>query len=148
MFNWGGLGHPLTLYIMRLDYKETFPSGMENYIAFYGWHFSKNMCMWACNKMYKTENGTKEYIMPYTKESFLALERTYGITMPFSYDALYVANMCKADFLGSSIKDEEHLLLYVKDVMEDPDGYEGMPFTRFYADCIGKGIQIDWDDVV
>ena len=36
----------------------------------------------------------------------------------------------------------------VKDVVEDPDGYDGLPFTRFYADCIGSGTSIPWDDLL
>jgi hypothetical protein len=72
----------------------------------------------------------------------------FGVNIPFSYDALYVANMCSADFLGSSIMDEQHLAMYVKDVIKDPDAYDGMVFTRFYADCIGSGTPIDWEDMV
>jgi hypothetical protein len=40
------------------------------------------------------------------------------------------------------------LAKYVKDVVEDPDGYDGLPFTRFYADCIGSGTSIPWDDLL
>lgn len=29
---------------MRLDVRDKFPSGMEEYLATYGWHFSKKMC--------------------------------------------------------------------------------------------------------
>lgn len=133
---------------MRLDYKEEFPSGMEKYLSFYGWHFSKAMCEWASSKMYRTDKGVKKYITPYTKDTFENAMKRYGIVFPFSYDALYVANMCKADFLESSIIDEAHLVLYVKDVIEDPDAYEGMVFTRFYADCIGSGTSIDWEDMI
>lgn len=35
-----------------------------------------------------------------------------------------------------------------KDYLGDPDGYEGVAFTRFYADCIGKGALIPWDDML
>jgi hypothetical protein len=56
--------------------------------------------------------------------------------------------MCKADFLGSSIKDEEHLALYVKDVIEDVDGYDGLVFNRWYADMVRKGIPIDWEEML
>lgn len=134
---------------MRLDYKETFPSGMEEYLGFYGWHFSKKMCEWASSKMYKVDkDGKKVPIEPYTKDSFVNLIKVYGVKVPFSYDALYIANMCKADFLGESVKDEEALLKYVKGVITDPDGYDGLPFTRFYADCIGSGTPIDWEDMI
>lgn len=133
---------------MRLDIYNKFPSGMEEYLGYYGWHFSKKMCEWASKGMYKEERGTKRYIEPYTKEQFEELCKRFGVSIDFSYDALYVANMCKADFLGSSVTDEAHLALYVKNTVEDPDAYEGMVFTRFYADCIGSGKQIDWEDVL
>ena len=133
---------------MRLDYKETFPSGMEEYLKYYGWHFSKNMCEWASKKMYKMIGDKKEYITPYTKRDLEILMARYGTKIEFSYDALYIANMCKADFLGSAIPDEQHLLLYVKNVVEDGDAYDGMIFTRFYADCIGSGTGIDWEDML
>ena len=64
------------------------------------------------------------------------------------YDAVYVANMCRADFFGKSIKDEGALVQYVIDTINDPDGYEGMVFTRFYADCVGSGTPIDWEDMM
>lgn len=60
------------------------------------------------------------------------------------YDAVYIANMCKADFLGRSVVDDLHLCLYVKDVIDDIDGYEGIVFNRWYADMSHKGIPIDW----
>jgi hypothetical protein len=28
------------------------------------------------------------------------------------------------------------------------DGYDGLPMTRFYADCIGSGNPIIWEDVI
>ena len=48
-----------------------------------------------------------------------------------------------ANTLGSSVPDEQRLALFVKDYVDDPDGYEELPFTRFYSDCIGKGIPIN-----
>lgn len=60
------------------------------------------------------------------------------------YDAVFVANMCKADYLGSSVPDGLHLCLYVKDVIDDVDGYDGIAFNRWYADMCRKGIQVDW----
>ena len=61
------------------------------------------------------------------------------------YDAAYVANMGKADFLGSSISDEHHLALYVKDVIDDIDADDGIVFNRWYADMSYSGIAIDWE---
>ena len=54
------------------------------------------------------------------------------------------SDMCKADYLGSSVPDGLHLCLYVKDVIDDVDGYDGIAFNRWYADMCRKGIQVDW----
>lgn len=93
---------------MRLDSVSTFPSGMKEYLEYYGWHFSKNMEEWAASKMYKVQNGKKQSIEPYTKADVQAIfdKAKIKISGGISYDVVYVANMCQADFLGSSIQDE------------------------------------------
>ena len=52
------------------------------------------------------------------------------------------------DFLGSSIPDEKHLAQYVKDVIDDEDGYDGIVFNRWYADTVRIGIPIEWDEML
>lgn len=86
----------------------------------------------------------KEFINPYTKETVENLLKANNIKLDneVGYDAVYVANMAKADFYGSSISDDMHLAKFIKDYLDDPDGYEGIVFTRFYADCIGSGTPI------
>lgn len=135
---------------MRLDYNMVMPSGMDEYISMYGWHFSKKMCEWACSRMYRLVNNKKEYINPYTKDWLMQLLRNWSVSIDdtFIYDSLYIANMCKADFFGSGIADDQRLAYYVGDVINDPDGYDGMVFTRFYADCIGSGTPINWEDLI
>ncbi len=130
---------------MRLDQRSSFPSGMEEYLSYYGWHFSKKMCEWATSMMYKKEG---EKFNPYTKEQVQSIFKTSNINVEVTYDVVYLANMVKADFLGSSIIDEIHLAKYVENVVKDPDGYDDMPFTRFYADCIGSGKGINWEDMI
>lgn len=134
----------------RLDSRSSFPSGMEEYLSYYGWHFSKKMCQWASSKMYREVNDIKNYITPFSKEDVDSILAKYGITLnnDKGYDAVYVANMCKADFLGRSVRDEQGLAMYVKDVIDDPDAYDGMVFTRFYSDCIGSGTAINWEDMM
>lgn len=135
---------------MRLDYKQQFPSGMEEYLSFYGWHFSKKMCDWAVSKMYRVINGKKQKVDVITKERLNELMNIYNVKFecPYEYDCLYVINMAKADFYGTTMQDERSLLSFTKDYTEDSDGYDGLPFTRFYADCIGSGIGIPWEDVI
>lgn len=97
--------------------------------------------------MYKT-NGIK--IIPYSKEAVQTMLTKNGIEIKNQngYDCVYVANMAKADYLGSSIADEAHLAKFVKDYIDDQDGYEGLPMTRFFADIIGKGIVVDWEEMI
>lgn len=135
----------------RLDIRDKYPSGMEDYLAFNGWHFNKKLCEWAVSKMYKINAmRKKEYITPYTKETVETLLKTHNIKLDkdLGYDAVYVANMAKADFYGSSISDDAHLAKFIKDYLDDPDGYDGIVFTRFYADCIGSGTPIMWEDML
>ena len=126
------------------------PQGMVNYLRYNGPHFNKKLVQFAVSKMYKLVNGEKKYITPYTKEQVDRMLAEHGVKLNNNelYDYVYVANMCKADFLGSSVIDEEHLALYVKDVIDDKDGYDGIVFNRWYADMVIQGIPIEWEDML
>lgn len=123
---------------------------MEEYLSKYGWHFSKRMCDWATSGMYKTVEKEKAYINVWSKDEVDNVLKKYNIKLDNSvgYDYVFVANMCRADYLGSSITDEGHVAMFIKDYVDDPDGYDGLPFTRFYADCIGSGKPIMWEDML
>ena len=137
---------------MRLDSYDIYPSGMREYLSTYGWHFSKKMCEWAISRMYKDgeENKPEQAIPNYTRERVDLLLKRFNLKLEKNkgYDDVYVANMCKFDFLGSSIDNEMKLAQFIKDYIDDADAYEGMPFTRFYADCIGSGTPIIWEDML
>jgi hypothetical protein len=132
---------------MRLDSRDKLPSGLEEYLSMYGWHFSKKLCEFAVSGM-KKEGGMS--ITPYTKEMVDNLLKEKGVVLKnkFGYDYVFVANMAKADYLGSSIVGEGHLAKFVKDYVDDPDGYPELPMSRFYADIVGKGIPIIWEDMI
>lgn len=135
----------------RLDTYDRLPSGMKEYLSQYGWHFSKKMCEWAVSRMKaKDETGKPKKLDMMKKDEVEELLKKYGVKleMDSGYDCVYTANMAKSDYYKSSIADESHLALFVKDYIDDPDGYEGLPFTRFYADCIGSGTPIMWSDML
>lgn len=94
--------------------------------------------------------GVVEKLIPISKETIDSLLKSYKIEIKENqlHDYVYVANMCKADFLGSSIPDEQHLCKYVKDVIDDIDAYDGIVFNRWYADMCRKGIAIDWYEML
>lgn len=137
---------------MRLDSYDIYPSGMREYLSTYGWHFSKKMCEWAVSRMYKDgeDNKPEQAIPNYTRERVDLLLKRFNLKLEKNkgYDDVYVANMCKFDFLGSSIDNEMKLAQFIRDYIDDADAYEGMPFTRFYADCIGSGTPIMWEDML
>ena len=129
-----------------LDIYDKRPEAMVNYLSHYGWHFNKKMCEFAISKMKK--DGKK--LSPIYKEKVEDILKSYDITIENNilYDAVYVANMAKADFYGSSVSDEKHLALFIKDYIDDEDGYDGIVFSRYYIDTVKKGIPIDWEDML
>lgn len=106
----------------------------------------------ASSKMWRKgpTPGSKEYIKPYTKEDVEEMLSKYGIQLQNNtgYDHVFVANMCKADFLKQSIPDEHHLCLYIRDVIDDPDAGDGTVMRRWYAGMVAKGEVIDWEDMM
>ena len=54
--------------------------------------------------------------------------------------------MCKADYFGSSITDDKHFCLFIKDYIDDEDVADGSPMRRWYATMVGNGIMVDWDE--
>ena len=125
------------------------PEDMERYLSYYGFHFNKKLYEFAVSNMEKRNRttGEKEKLSPVQIEDFERSLRRYRVNLPENnlYDAAYLASMVDADFWGSSIEDEEHMARYIEDVLCDVDGYEGIVFSRFLADCGAKGNVIFWD---
>lgn len=126
------------------------PEGMINYLRYNGPHFNKKLCEFATSNMKKKVGSSMVAITPYTKEAVDKLLQIHRVELKGGqlYDSVFVANMCKADFYGSSISDEMHLAKYIKDVLDDDDAYDGIVFNRWYADMCRKGIVIDWDSMI
>ena len=128
------------------------PSGMRKYISNYGFHFNKKAYLYAASYMKKKNNRTnkEEVIEPYTKEYIDELLKNNNVEIKnkVMYDYVYVALMCKADFLGSSIEDDKHLALYIKDSVDDVDASNDTTFRRWLAAMIGNGNPIDWDELL
>lgn len=120
-----------TLYDMK-------PESFLNYLRYYGNHFNRKLCEYACKQMSSTE---------YTKDKIDALLKNYGISLQNAklYDSVYIANWCKSVFYDSSIEDEKHLVLFIKDIFEK-EGH--LLFNRWYADMAKQGIPIEWKDMI
>ena len=128
---------------MRLDLYDDRPTSMKRYLKYYGEHFNKKLCDFAISKM----NHGKT---PINKDKISDILSKYNVELQNNqlYDYVYVYNMGNNDYMGSSIPDEKHLALYVKDVIDDKDGYDGIVFNRWYADMVIQGIPIEWEDML
>lgn len=137
---------------MSLDVYDMKPEGMIAYLRFNGYHFNKKMCEWAVKQMRKYNSVTKkdEEVEYWDKEKVEEILTKQGVTIEnnVGYDHVYVANMVKADFYKSSIEDEAHLALFIKDMVDDSDQKDGFIFNRFYADAAHNGVGIPWDEVL
>lgn len=114
------------------------PKEFINYLRYFGSHFNKKLCDFACEQLDKKD---------FTKEKVDALLKQYNIELKKAklYDAVYIANWAKSVFYGSSISDDKHFALFLKDIFEK----EGdLVFNRWYADMCKQGIPIDWEDMI
>lgn len=119
----------------------------DEYIDQFGFHFNKKLYEWAVSMM-SARNGNK--VQPMTKEQVTEKLRANGITLnnDKGHDAAYVWAMATADYMGSSIMDENHLAKFVRDFLEDPDGTDSKAFDHFTVDCRSKGEPIFWDEMM
>lgn len=119
---------------------------MRTYIRSYGWHFTKRACNYAVSLM---RNGGQR-IEPIFDETLRELLKKNSITLDNDVmaDALYVANMCKADYYKRSVPDEAHLALFVRDTVDDEDAADGTIMRRWYASMVAAGTPVDWEEIM
>ncbi len=138
---------------VELDiYDDYRPKAMTDYLRHNGWNFNKKACDYAVKGMRKLNpaTGKKERIEPLTKDKIEEILARYNVKLEHDkgYNATFVGNMCLADLYRSSVTDEQHLALYIKDVIDDPDLEGGNAFRRWYSDQIAKGEPVDWEDLL
>ena len=131
---------------MALDIYDELPKYMRKYLQNYGWHFNKALCQYAVSLMKKggkpLESLSKEYVDKMLSINGVKLAKNVG------NDYVFVANMGKADYYGSSITDEKHLALYIKDTIDDEDAGDGTTMRRWYATMVANGEMIDWEEFI
>lgn len=114
------------------------PEDFLNYLRYYGQHFNQKLCNFACEQIGKME---------YSKEKVdqLLANSQINLTNAKLYDATVLANWCKNRLFNSSIVDERHLVLFLKDMFEK----EGdLIFNRWYADMAKQGVPINWEEMI
>ena len=130
-----------------LDTYDIVPDDMRAYLMNYGKHFNKKMYEFAVQLM---RNRKKERVQTIAKEELENKLKSANVELENNvlYDACFVYCMGLSDVMGSSVQDEQHLLLYVKDLIDDSDQADGFIFNRWYADMVNKGMPIDWSEML
>ena len=114
------------------------PEAFINYLRYYGEHFNKKLCEFACKQLPKHD---------YTKEKLDILLQAHSTELKNAklHDHVYVANWAKNMFYGSSITDEKRFVQFLKDIFEKESE---LVFNRWYADMAKKGIPIEWEEMI
>ena len=123
------------------------PEGYREYKRRNGCHFTEALCEFAVDRM-KKEDGERIKAMSPQEVDTLLKEFKVELKNKKGFDHVFVANMGLADYLGESVPDMEHLARYVKDVIDDPDGYEGIAFCRWLADVAAMKVEVPWEEVL
>ena len=131
----------------RLDIYDIRPAGLDAYLSYYGYHFSPAMTRWAVERMEPRQGGRMKMMDQEAVEKLLS-DHEIDYRTAKGHDLEYIANMIIADRWGNSVKNEEQLALAIQDEISDPDGDDGMAFSRYLADCNAKGVPIIWEDMI
>lgn len=120
---------------------------MEEYLEDYGYHFNKRLFEFAVDMM---EDRSGQPLKPWDKQKTTEFLKALGVTLKNDkgHDAAYVLNMARADYFGSSIADEQHLALFVRDYLDDKDGSPTRAFDEFYIKTVAMGIPVFWDEML
>lgn len=135
-----------------LDLYDMIPHDQRAYLSNYGWHFNKKACDYAVKRMRKFNpaTGKMERLEPWTAEQVNDLLKRYGVNIEHNtlQDVVFVANMAKADFFKSSLPDESHVAMWVKDYMDDIDAGDGFIMRRWFATMISNGEPVEWSEIL
>lgn len=115
---------------------ERKPSGMAEYLAAYGWHFSKLLAQSAVDRY----GGAPMMSARQWEEKTRGMD---AIQKAKGYDAQYLFCKFRHDFPDFS---EIQVLRMVCTFLEN--NYEEAALTHYYADCIACDVPVIWEDAI
>ena len=131
---------------------EFMPMEMKAYLRNYGFSFSKKACEWAISLLRKENQSTKkeEKIEPWDKDKVDELLKKHNITLEnnVGYNYIYACNMLVADKYKSSIPDEAHLAMAIKDIIDDIDASPRLICKQWITHLDDSGIPIEWSELM
>lgn len=120
---------------------------MEMYLEDYGYHFNKKLFEFATSMM-EDRNGNRLKVRSKADTEDLLKAQGVSLRNNVGHDAAYVLNMALADYWGSSISDDKHLAMFIRDYLDDPDGAGTRAFDEFWIKTVALGIPIFWDEML
>lgn len=116
---------------------------LQQYIAKHGRHFTAALAEYVCGLMVNADGTSHTWNTAEVLEAYRQTGRTSKGTLSDG-DICYLANMAYADFYPSPLPNSSACLDYAYRIATDPDGYDGLPFTRWLSDMGAKGENIDF----
>lgn len=130
----------MKLYIICTREEQADNGNLEEYIARHGHHFTAELAESESKAMVNADGSLHSWTATEIKETLMrmgiAIEPSWHVTLG---DITYAANMAYADFYPKVIKSEADCIRYAVAIATDPDGYEGIIFSRWLADKMEKG---------
>ena len=137
---------------MNLLMFDGIPEEAHSYLGNYGFHFNRKACEFAVSMMSKRDVSTGKSVPleMVSKDEVEAMLTKHNVKLENDcmYDSTYVANMLMSDMYKSSIPDEQHLALGIKDLIDDIDQRDGYLFVRWYSNVLFNGSPIDWSTLI
>ena len=137
---------------MNLLMFDGIPEEAHSYLGNYGFHFNRKACEFAVSMMSKRDVSTGKSVPleMVSKDEVEAMLTKHNVKLENDcmYDSTYVANMLMSDMYKSSIPDEQHLALGIKDLIDDIDQRDGYLFVRWYSNVLFNGGPIDLSTLI
>lgn len=116
-----------------------------DYIGKHGFHFTNELAEHVSREMENVDGSNHHWTVKDIKRMLLLYCNNINIDEKHLGDITYLANMAYADFKTALNFNDEQCIKYAIAVANDPDGYDGLPFSRWLADAAHKHLgNIDW----
>lgn len=119
----------------------------REYANTHGYHFTDKAADYATKKM-KNANGTEHN---WTTQQVRTAFKDGNMSKPDGMtcgDVAYIANYAYAKFFPTLLKTETDCLKYANILVNDADVYNEVAFMMWISDLIGKGIKVEWSNIM
>lgn len=115
------------------------------YIRKHGYHFTTALADCASKMLVNSNNREHRWTADQVRQHLAMLGIT-DLGKCTLGDITFLANMAYADLYPEVLQSETACIKYAAAMIKDPDGYDGMVFSRWIADLIGRKITtIEWE---